>query len=233
MKVLLFCPTYRLEPETVDSIMRLDPAGHELHLHFTRWNPCGVGHYNILYHYRRARDLVLAGGFDALLIVESDMIIPPDALRKLAAIEGDIALGLYVHRHWDTVQACRPNAQLWPRSANPTISAWVSDHPEQWRAAWGRVIQVAGSGLGCILIHRRVLESLQFRLHDFGGKWIPADADTYFHDDAANAGFSIFCDLSVVCGHKTPDGAILWPGLDGNSTTTGQPSPYHLQEFSS
>lgn len=233
MKVLLFCPTYRLEPETVDSIMRLDPAGHELHLHFTRWNPCGVGHYNILYHYRRARDIVLRNEFDALLIVESDMIIPPDALRKLAAIEGDIALGLYVHRHWDTVQACRPNAQLWPRSANPTISAWVSDHPEQWRAAWGRVIQVAGSGLGCILIHRRVLESLQFRLHDFGGKWIPADADTYFHDDAANAGFSIFCDLSVVCGHKTPDGAILWPGLDGNSSTPGQPSPYHLTEYQS
>lgn len=234
MKVLLFCPTYRLEPETIDSIFRLDPAGHELHVHFTRWNPCDVGHYNILYHYRRARDLVLACGYDAMLIVESDMVIPADALRRLAAVQdADIVLGLYVHRHWETLEQCRPNVQLWPRNANPTISAWLSDHQEQWRQAWGTVQQAAGSGFGCVLIHRRVLEAVQFRIHDFGGKWIPADADTYFHDDAANAGFRIYCDLGVVCGHKTPEGAILWPGLDGNSSTHGQPSPYHLTEYQS
>ena len=40
-----------------------------------------------------------AGGFDALLLVENDMILPPDALLKMAAVDADVVYGLYVNRH--------------------------------------------------------------------------------------------------------------------------------------
>ena len=45
------------------------------------------------------RSMALAGGFDALLLVENDMILPPDALLKMAAVDADVVCGLYVNRH--------------------------------------------------------------------------------------------------------------------------------------
>jgi hypothetical protein len=57
--------------------------------------------------YQHLQRLFLSGPWDVLLTVEQDMLIPPDALRRLAALisdGADIAYGLYVWRyeeqHW-------------------------------------------------------------------------------------------------------------------------------------
>lgn len=233
MKVLLFCPTARLEPETLDSIFRLDPAGHKLHILFTRHNPARTGSYNILFNYRQGRKAMLDGDYDAMLTVESDMIIPSYALRKLALVDADIALGLYVHRHWEDVNFSPFNAQPFPMSDNPLAPLFLSDDKQSWPLLWGQTVRVSGSGLGCALIHRRVLEAIQFQIFTFGGKWIPADCDTFFHADALDKGFTIKCDTSVVCGHKRPDHVILWPTQHGAPYfETGDSSPaYHLGAY--
>jgi len=41
---------------------------------------------------------VLDQGFDALLTIEHDMVIPPDALLKLLDTKADVVYGLYVFR---------------------------------------------------------------------------------------------------------------------------------------
>lgn len=218
MKVLLFCPTYRLEAETVDSIMRLDPAGHQLHVMFTRHNPCGVPTYNILYNYRRGRDVVLNGDYDAMLTVESDMIVPPDTLTRLAAIDADVAIGLYVHRHaWANLPL------MWnvtvKETTTPAPGTWLNWQPDTAAKAWGNQFDASGGGLGCTLIHRRVLEAVQFRLVKAGRSMFIADCDMWFHHDALLKGFSIVADLGLHCGHITPEREVYWPA----------PVPQHLR----
>lgn len=230
MKVLLFCPTARLEPETVDSIMRLDPAGNQLDVIFTRHNPTHRKSVNILLNYRRGREMALAGGYDALFAVESDMIIPPDALAKLCDVEADIACGLYVHRHYSTARHPFWNPQIW-REETTEPEGWLNWYPDKRDAAWGQRVRISGGGLGCALIHRRVLEALDFRLVFFPNHALVSDCDTWLYHDAIKAGFTAYCDLSVICGHKQPNGAILWP--DRHAQMWQQPgamppSPYTL-----
>jgi hypothetical protein len=153
----------------------------------------------ILRKYQGARRMLLAGDYDALLTVESDMVVPPDAALKLAQAEADVAYGVYCWRHG------------WPWwSAYPVLKAEIgvslSLAPDQARAWWGQTIEVRGVGFGCTLIHRRVLEAIDFRLPDGD-----AFADWSFGLDAHAHGFKQVSDLSVVCGHITPEGETLYP----------------------
>lgn len=221
MRVLLYCPTYRLERETVDSIMRLDYGQHKVDVLFRRWNPCDNPFYNRLYNYRQARDIVLEQSYEALFIVESDMIVPEDALLKLSEHDADIVLGLYVHRHGDM-----------PFNFQPFLNAQLMslDHYSPGCINWSGANKVMGGGFGCTLILRHVLERINFRLFIPAGV-VLADADTWFFHDAMKEKYNIIGDGRVVCGHITPDGRILWPTPDGviiKNTTTR--SPYHLGE---
>jgi len=56
-------------------------------------------HRNVLAKYQRARAKALAEGFDALVTVEHDMVLPVDALEKLAATEAPVVFGTYTLRH--------------------------------------------------------------------------------------------------------------------------------------
>jgi hypothetical protein len=87
----------------------------------------------------------------------------------------------------------------------------------EWREAWGRAVPVSGLGLGCTLIHRRVLEQVRFR--DREGR---NHCDWWFATDCAERGFKQVAHLGVVCGHKTPDGIILWPTLEGYKIQNGK-----------
>ncbi len=227
MRVLVFCPTHRLEPETVDSIFRLDPGEHQMHVMFTRHNPARNPHYNILYNFRQGRQAALDGNYDAMLTIESDMIVPADALVKLSAVDADVAIGLYVHRH----QADWQKSDYNPTLPSPVTDApWVNAHPDLWADAWGKVIDVTGTGLGICLIRRAVLEAVQFRLYTFGGRWVPTDCDTHFYEDVLNGGFCIRCDTTVICGHRRPDGMILWPGKTHTTLMPGiMTRPYHME----
>ncbi len=61
--------------------------------------------------------------------------------------------------------------------------------------------------MGCTLIHRNVLEKIKFRTHHEN---LVAD-DWMFSLDCRMHGFVQKHDLSVVCGHITPNGEVLWP----------------------
>ena len=234
MKVLLFCPTARLEQETVDAILRLDVSGHAVDVLMTRHNPTHRGSVNILLNYQRGRQTAIAGGYDAMLCIESDMIPPADALQRLAAIDADIACGLYVHRHYTTEAHPFWNPQVWDENTTEP-GPWLNWFPELRQAAWGNVVRVSAGGMGCVLIHRRVLDAFDFRLVFFPNRQLISDCDTWFYHDAIKAGFVTKCDLGLICGHKQKNGVILWPELHGHmrqSMTHYPPSPYTLKEVS-
>jgi GT2 family glycosyltransferase len=141
-----------------------------------------------------------------MLVIESDIIPPPDALIKLAALNVDCAYGVYRFRQVDVISINErypePNTNL---GSNLSYERYLLK-----RAMKLGQYPCTGGGLGCVLIRRRVLEAIEFRVEDL----FTAHCDTFFCQDLLKEGFSQAADMSVVCGHKTPEGEILYPNLD-------------------
>jgi hypothetical protein len=157
---------------------------------------------NVIRKYNKARAVVLGNGYDALMTIESDTIVPRDALKRLAAVEADVVYGLYVWRNgfpfWNAYMELGADHGL------P-----ISIDLQAVRAAWGKVIETKGVGNGCTLIRRRVLEALEF-------KWSPGEfgcCDWHLAVDCQRLGFVQKHDMGVVCGHiaVNPVHRILWP----------------------
>jgi len=217
MKILLFCPTYKisdgelaLRAETKASIDTLKiPDGVELEIEISTNNPSEItgnskqDHENTLYQYRYARQRMLSGDYDCLFIVEHDMIIPEDALVKMLATDADVVYGLYLFRHVKPVlNACRAVSSRWPDMSLSLFPEIVNKARAQ---GW---IEVSGSGFGCTLIRRKVLEKLDMRRSEIGGHPSP---DMPFAADCMRNGFRQICRFDVICGHIKPDGDVLIP----------------------
>lgn len=198
--VLVFTPVYRLEPETVAAVLALEWDG-PLSWLFQRDNPTGSGRENILHQYVRGREVFLAGRWDAMLVVESDIIPPADTLVRLAALEADVAYGVYRFRHTDIINVFERYAGT-PRNEGESLSI----RPEKLAEALRRGSTLcSGGGTGCTLIRRHVLEVIQFRQEE------TAHCDTYFNRDVLHGGFTQRADMSIICGHKDETGAVIWP----------------------
>ncbi len=212
MKVLAFCPLHpeypRLWGRVVQSIFRLDWRYPIEWLFRANDNPHGNGKDNITHNYNVARQTVLTGGYDALLSVESDMVVPPDALSRLVALEADIGYSLYCWRRGNY----RWSAYT---ELDKTTGKSICEGPDMGRNSWGKALDVAGVGMGCTLVKRRVLEALTFRVEEQTKAHI--SCDWWLAYDAAQTGFSQRADLGVVCGHAsyTPTPRIVWPTNEG------------------
>jgi hypothetical protein len=208
MRILLYCPLHPETPKifgrTLNSIFRqeYDP----LEIWFSKGDnpqdtgvPMNDGRANTLHNYKKARQATLDQGFDALMTVERDMIIPSDAVQRLLDCDADIAYGLYVFR---AVSSWSAFTRLDRKSGRS-----ISKDPALAKRMWGKQMDVAGVGFGCTLIKRHVLEAIEFR-------GAPGAAnDWFFAQDAQEHGFKQVCDLGLVCGHidTLPMPRVIWP----------------------
>jgi len=176
----------------VDTVFLVDGDDHG------RWE-------NLCRKLKWARTLALQGGYDALLTIESDIIVPEDALEKLAAVDADVVYGLFVlrfgDRHWNAAMEMRPQGYL----------KLLSSDKEAARAAWGKVIECEGHGQGICLIRRHVLDRIGFR----NPKPKLYAQDWFFSFDCQEMGFKQMIHLGVVCGHIEPTGEVFWPDPGG------------------
>lgn len=208
MNILLYCPLNpkgpRIYARTIQSIFALEWGGY-LDVVFGKQDalPAGQkGGENLIEKHNRIRGYALAGGYDAVLMVEADMIVPPDTLIRLTAIETDVAYGLYCSRH---------GGHQWLAFSQLSRSTGTSIGKDRRYCAehWGKVIQTKGVGMGCTLIRRNVLQALEF--HKDG----PCADDWYFSLDCARLGFRQHHDLGVVCGHIVSETKkIVWPSIE-------------------
>lgn len=208
-RLLIYCPaspqTPGVHPQTLESIMALEwdqpfdivfgkDGGNVL-----PGSP--EGNRNITNKYNHAREIAL-GGYDALMTIEADMIVPPNAIERLLNVDADIAYGLYVSRHG-------PHPWLAFERVTPEIkgSKSMGETWEERDRMMGCIIESQGVGLGCTLIHRPVLEAIQFRLQD---EYVAND--WYFAVDARANGFKQAHHCGVICGHI--DGyQTYWPDV--------------------
>ena len=161
----------------------------------------------------------LESGADYLLFLDGDMRPPAGGLMRLISRDKDVVSGLAFGRcypHWpvslaekcgndynvdavETYKFLSLHRRLWP-SVSFRGALLPADTPDA-------LLLREAAGMAFTLIARRVLEKLSppyFQLNDNG----VAGEDAYFCGKAAEAGFDIWLDRSVVVGHGYGDQCI-------------------------
>ncbi len=220
--VLVFTPVLRLEPETAQAIFALEWEGN-LSFLLQRDNPYfkrkildrkhtktkeedDQAFANVLHQYQRGREAFLKGKYEAMLVIENDIIPPVDTLKRLAALNADLAYGVYLFRGEEPVVNVLRRYYPWPQ-ASRNIGESLSHNRKLWRIALQQgFMECSGAGLGCVLIRRQVIEERPFE----------APVDRGFFDfewgsKVHRAGYKMMADMRVLCGHKGPDGEIKRP----------------------
>ena len=124
----------------------------------------------------------LSSDNDFLLFLDSDMMPPPDMLSKLIEYDKPIVSALAFRRV--------PNYE-------PCIFKKVDNEATLYLDYPKGLIEVEGVGMACTLIKREVFEKVKepwFRPGDLG-------EDLSFCKRVKEAGFPIYCDTNLICGH--------------------------------
>jgi len=217
MRILVGLLAHQLNSETLRRVHTLawdDPDGYDV---LTCWGqdirPDETRFQAVTRKYQHLQRTFLAGPYDALLTVEQDMLLPEDALLRLARLVRDgagVAYGLYVWRyeelHWWNAHPALVLEGLDEDGAGVHKFASMTHFPAEARRLWGQPVEVAGLGLGCTLLPRPTLARLAFR------QIVPNHScDTALALDAQREGLIQVCDTAVVCGHRIGDGRVVWP----------------------
>lgn len=149
------------------------------------------------------REEFLKSGYDYFFSVEQDVMITPNIIYTLLKHQKDIISGVYyktkeifgIKTYYPLLMiACdKDGNQITTNQPDCLIRDMYRHEVED-----NKLIQVEGSGLGCILITRKVLEKIKFRFEEDKA----AFDDMFFALDAKNEKFQIWADTSLKCKHN-------------------------------
>ncbi len=114
---------------------------------------------------------------------DSDIILPSDAITRLAETGKDFITGIYFQRGGDH----RP------------LIANFNGKSFQWLAKWppNVIAPVDGCGFGCVLTSVKMLRAIAAPWFEY----LKYSEDFDFCLKAEKAGFQLYCDTGVLCGH--------------------------------
>ncbi|HSU72803.1 MAG TPA: hypothetical protein VLJ21_03060 [Candidatus Binatia bacterium] len=147
------------------------------------------------------RKKVLDEGYDYFFSLEQDVIPQPDALKRLLAAQKPVVTGIYT-KHYNLVNSkderlgVEERPLVWiPRSIKNAPMHKYQLSMNELKPP--RLIKAFASGVGCMLIHRSVLEKIAFR-------WVTNETgfdDMFFCHDLQQNGYPLLADTGVQCGH--------------------------------
>jgi FkbM family methyltransferase len=185
--ILVAIPTNKyIEPETFKSIWNLIvPEGYILDFQ-----------YFYGYQIDQIRNLIAdwSKNYDFLLSVDSDIVLPSDALVKMLAVDGDIVSGLYIQRI--------PEKQIVELYMTGDNGGCINI-PYSLLENKG-IVEVVACGMGCALIKGQVFQKLSYPHYYYKSSINHNDTvseDVYFCTKARQQGFKIWAETSVVCDH--------------------------------
>lgn len=142
------------------------------------------------------------GGFDYILWLDSDMIFPADTVKKLVdkAVENDYDYisGIYFARALPTSPVICKEIKV-DEDENGLLSAKATRYFDYPRDSF---FEIAGGGFGCCLTKVSMIKDLaqQFGMSPFNP--IPGLSEDYsFNVRATEAGYKMWCDSTIKCGH--------------------------------
>lgn len=136
----------------------------------------------------------LDGGFDYLLHLESDVFPPIDVIETLMQSKKKVIGALYHIEVGEKSKLMIQNMEDFGDDLRETYNLDDAD----LSFVDGTIKQVHSCGLGCVLIHRSVLEKVPFRC-DIDSSVHP---DSFYYSDLDANGIPVFVDTSIYCEHK-------------------------------
>ena len=209
-QILIAIPTNAsIEPETFKSIYNLEmPEGVKTHFEFF-----------FGYQVDQIRNLIAEWGknYDYTFWVDSDIILPKDALIKLYESNKDIVSGVYMQR-----KHAKQILELYNEAGN-------IPHNELEHG----LMEVRGCGFGCVLVKGNVFNEMEyphFKYKSALNHDHTYSEDVYFCDRAREKGFKIWADTTLICEHKGHH--LFVPQISYKADTAPKEVNHHLIERS-
>lgn len=196
INILIAVPTYEsILPDTFKSIYDLEPVQNvSYYFDFIRGYDCAKARNNIA-------SLAIERHFDYVLMVDSDIVLPFNALRSMLETPVDICLGVYPRKNTQSGQV-----EIFKKGYDNFIVTYNMSELLNNMS----LIEVKGGGYGCALIRVDIFDTIPFPWFSYitykDGSSL--SEDNYFSDKALKAGYKIYCDPRVKCGHSIR--AIQW-----------------------
>lgn len=187
MDVLIAVPTFEnIAPECFKAIYNL--KGDNLSFDYVRGYDCAKARNEIV---KKALD----GGFDYVLMVDSDVVIPEDTLEKLMDPPTDICFGVYPRKN------CPGETELFK---DGTFDFKNRYSVAELNKIGSDRIQIKGGGFGCALIKTSVFREINYPWFEF----LSYENNTFLSEDLnfclkASVRYQLMVDLRVKCGHIT------------------------------
>lgn len=205
-RILLAVPTFEsILPDTFKSLWDMDKGGNDVVFEFMRGYDTASARNNIV---ERAIEV----GADYTMMVDSDMVIPHDALVLLLSDGVDVCMGYYMHRDrktneiTDKTNVCRlADDEGKPYFGYPAESQMTGEEMRGKRDSGNPLFEIHGGGMGCVLIATRVFMEAPYPWFD----WVNyPDAersllseDLFFCETLHNECIPVHADARVRCGH--------------------------------
>lgn len=175
-----------VEAATLKSLWDLRvPPGYTMHWH------CATGD-QIDQLRNSIADLAL--DYDYLFSVDSDIIVPVDALERMLAADVDMISGLYVQRRLDS-----QILEIYKQTSNGgVVNMLVSEIENQG------LVEIAACGFGCVLIKSAVIQQLnapRFFYQSAIDHAHTVSEDVYFCMQLKKQGVRIWADSNIRCDH--------------------------------
>ena len=140
------------------------------------------------------RKAFLEGNYSYMLHLESDVLPPPTIIEDLL-FHRKLVIGALYYRDEGSYRKLCIQTHV-SRSPRNIFTVNMLPH-EDALFIDGTVKRIASVGLGCVLIHRSVLEKIPFR-------FIPGNSshpDSFFSEDCFKNGIDIFADTNIIARH--------------------------------
>lgn len=190
MRILIAVPTFEnILPECFKAIYDLDKCGHEVSFEFVKGYDCA-----------KARNVIakkaIDGKYDYVMMVDSDTIVPENALNAMLEGNADIVMGCVPKKN------VRGETVLFASRDNLKGKGFYKVIKYDELKGTSR-IDLKGGGFGCVLIRTRVFTALNYPYFKYvvyeNGSAL--SEDLYLCREAKAKGFVIEADPRVKCGH--------------------------------
>ena len=150
-----------------------------------------------------ARRMALDEGYDYLMSIESDILMPPNVIQTLMGRAKEMVGSLYMigppENRWPCVTVSKTDPRTGLVGSRLLLKEEFPDFQKK------HLMAVNGCGLGCTLIERHVIEKIKFTYYpDLKGH-----SDIFFSNDVWKYGMRVFVDTSIICAHKN----VPWSGV--------------------
>ena len=184
MKILLAIPSARyIETECVTSLFEMEKTG-EIELVIPKSYSVDVGR-NIIAKYAQEN------GFDYIMWVDSDMILPKNTLVRLLSHDKDIVAGAYSYKVLGNKEVVAKRFQDEEREEYDNLT--IKEIKES-----SGLIEVDGFGFGCVLTKVSVFNKIPYPWFIYTQEM---GEDIFFCRKAQNEEYKLWLDTDVICGH--------------------------------